>query len=84
MNPRKLFQKALNRPKNLSFQDLLKLAQAFGFELARINGSHHILVHPDVDHPLNLQEVDGKAKPYQVRQLIRLVEENDLNFEDWQ
>lgn len=83
MNPRKLFRKALDRPKNLPFQDLLRLAQAFGFELSRINGSHHIMVHPDVDHPLNRQEVGAKAKPYQVRQLIKLVEENDLNFEDW-
>jgi predicted RNA binding protein YcfA (HicA-like mRNA interferase family) len=84
MNPRKLFQKALDRPKNLSFLDLMKLARAFGFELSRINGSHHIMVHPDVNHPLNLQDVGGKAKPYQVRQLIKLVEENDLKFKDWQ
>ncbi len=84
MNPRKLFQKALNRPKNLPFQDLMKLAHAFGFELSRINGSHHILIHPDVDHPLNLPEVGGKTKAYQVRRLINLVEENNSNFEDWQ
>jgi hypothetical protein len=40
------------------------------------------MVHPDVPQPLNLQEVGGKAKPYQVRQFVRLVEEHDLNFED--
>jgi predicted RNA binding protein YcfA (HicA-like mRNA interferase family) len=84
MNPKKLFQKALNRPKNFPFHDLLSLARAFGFELSRVSGSHHILVHPDVNRPLNLQEVNGKAKPYQIRQFIRLVEENDLQFEDWQ
>jgi hypothetical protein len=83
MNPKKLFQKALQSPKNLAFHDLLNLARAFGFELSRVNGSHHVLVHPDVDRPLNLQEVGGKAKPYQVRQFIRLVEENDLSFEEW-
>jgi hypothetical protein len=59
MNPRKLFQKALDRPKNLPFHDLLKLAKAFGFVLTRVNGSHHILVQPDVDQPLNLQEIGG-------------------------
>ena len=83
MNPKKLFQKALERPKNFAFHDLLNLARAFGFELSRISGSHHILVHPDVDRPHNLQEVGGKAKPYQVRQFIRLVEENNLSLEEW-
>ena len=83
MNPKKLFQKALPRPKNLAFDDLLNLARAFGFELSRVRGSHHIVLHPDVDRPLNLQEVDGKAKPYQVRQFIRPVEENNLSFEEW-
>jgi hypothetical protein len=29
---------------------------------------------------LNLQEVDGKAKPYQVRQFLRIVEENNLTL----
>jgi hypothetical protein len=83
MNPKKLFQKALRKPKNLAFEDLIKLARAFGFELVRVSGNHHILVHPDVDRPLNLQEVHGQAKPYQVRQFIRIVEENDLSLEEW-
>jgi predicted RNA binding protein YcfA (HicA-like mRNA interferase family) len=83
MNPKELFQKALSRPENLAFHDLLNLARAFGFELRRVSGSHHILVHPDADRPLNLQEVGGKAKPYQGRQFIRLVEENDLSLEEW-
>jgi hypothetical protein len=54
--------------------------QTFGFQLARINGSHHILIHKDVPQPLNLQEVDGQAKPYQVRQFLRIVEENNLTL----
>jgi hypothetical protein len=83
MHPRKLSHKALDRPKDLPFHDLLKLAEAFGFELSRVNGSHHILVHPEVSQPLNLQEVGGKAKPYRVRQFIKIIEEHDLNFEDW-
>jgi predicted RNA binding protein YcfA (HicA-like mRNA interferase family) len=82
MKPRKLFLKALNRPKNLPFHDFLQLAQAFGFRLARMNGSHHIMIHEDVPQPLNLQEVDGKAKPYQVRQFLRIIEENNLNLGD--
>ncbi len=82
MNPHKLFRKALNGPKNLPFHDFLQLANAFGFRLARTSGSHHILIHDEVAEPLNLQEVDGKAKPYQVRQFLRIVEENNLTLGD--
>ena len=82
MNPRKLLRKALNGPRNLPFHDFLQLTSAFGFRLSRVNGSHHILIHDDVPEPLNLQEVDGKAKPYQVRQFLRLVEENNLSLGD--
>jgi hypothetical protein len=31
---------------------------------------------------LNLQEVRGQAKPYQVRQFLRLVERDALSLED--
>ena len=82
MNPHKLFRKALNGPKNLPFHDFLQLANAFGFRLTRTSGSHHILIHDEVAEPLNLQEVDGKAKPYQVRQFLRIVEENNLTLGD--
>jgi hypothetical protein len=42
--------------------------------------SHHIFTHPDVPGLLNLQERKGKAKPYQVRQLLLLVEQHDLKL----
>ena len=34
--------------------------------------------HPEVDAVLNLQRVGRDAKPYQVRQFIRMVERYDL------
>ena len=59
-----------------------RLVEAFGFELRRVSGSHHIFVHPDVPELVNLQEVDGEAKPYQVRQFLRLVERYALTLEE--
>lgn len=56
--------------------------EAFGFELRRTSGSHHVFVHPDVRELVNLQEVRGQAKPYQVRQFLRLVERYALRMED--
>lgn len=67
---------------NVSFADLRRLVEAFGFELRRTSGSHHVFVHPEVRELVNLQEVRGQAKPYQVRQFLRLVERYALRMED--
>lgn len=78
MKAQKLLRKALSSPANLRFEEACALARAFGFRLARISGSHHIFVHPNVRELINLQEVKGKAKPYQVKQLLSLVEGYNL------
>jgi hypothetical protein len=79
---RRILFKVLAGSKNIRFSEIVALAEGFGFRLTRISGSHHIFIHPNVDVPVNLQEVNGCAKPYQVRQLMKLVEENDLELED--
>ncbi len=78
MKPSKLLQKALESPASLHFEEATALAKAFGFRLARVRGSHHIFVQSGVRELVNLQSVDGKAKPYQVRQLLRLIERYNL------
>ncbi len=45
-------------------------------------GSHHVFVHPILRELVNLQEVSGKAKPYQVRQLLDLVERYNLQLDN--
>lgn len=67
---------------NVALADLRRLAEGLGFELRRVSGSHHVFVHPDIPELVNLQSVRGQAKPYQVRQLMRLVERYDLRLED--
>jgi hypothetical protein len=54
--------------------------EAFGFRLSRTSRSHHIYVHPAVDELVNLQNVAGQAKAYQVRQFLRLVERYNLTL----
>ncbi len=80
MNKRKLLEKILSGSKNVRFDDMITLIQAFGFRLSRTKGSHHIYTHPDVKELVNFQEVDGKAKPYQVRQFLKLVERYNLKL----
>ncbi len=66
---------------NVSFTDTQRLAEAFGFTLDRVHGSHHIYRHPDVTARLNLQPTrSGDAKPYQLRQLLQLAERHALTL----
>jgi predicted RNA binding protein YcfA (HicA-like mRNA interferase family) len=63
---------------NVRFTDALRLAAEFGFEVSRMSGSHRIISHPEIRELLNLQEHHGKAKPYQLRQLVNLIERYHL------
>ena len=83
MNRRKLLQRlARGALRNVGFNDMVNLVDGFGFRLARVSGSHHVFVHPDAPELVNLQNVGGEAKPYQIRQFLRLVERHDLRLED--
>lgn len=82
MKKRKLLEKLLASPANARFDDVCQLATAFGFQLSRVSGSHHVFVHPSIVELVNLQVVGGQAKPYQVRQLLRLVERYNLTLEE--
>jgi hypothetical protein len=80
MDKRKILQKVLNSPNNIRFHDLVALVESFGFHLSRVSGSHHIFTHPNVHEPANLQEVNGQAKPYQIRQFLKIVEWYNLSM----
>ena len=81
MEKRKLLQKLLSGSKNIRFSEAATCAESFGFRLDRIKGSHHIFIHSDVSELVNLQDVKGKAKPYQVKQLLEIIERYDLQME---
>ena len=82
MNKRKLLQKALASPANMRFDEMVGLVEAFGFHLSRVKGSHHIFAHPQIPELVNLQEVHGKAKPYQIRLFFRMIERYNVSLED--
>ena len=82
MNRRALLARLVRgEVRNVRFGDFQKLAEGFGFRFARQDGSHHIDTHPQVRELVNLQEVDGEAKPYQIRQVLRLIERYNLIME---
>jgi len=78
----RILERAKAGSANLRFSEARSLAEALGFRLSRVSGSHHIFVHPAVRELLNLQEVGGKAKPYQIRQMLRLMERYNLSLRD--
>ncbi|MCE2904691.1 MAG: type II toxin-antitoxin system HicA family toxin [Anabaena sp. CoA2_C59] len=61
---------------------MISLVEAFGFSLSRINGSHHIFTHPTIPELINLQNRNGKAIPYQIRQFLILIEKYSLTMEN--
>ncbi len=82
MDRRKVLKKALSGSANIRFREMVGLVEAFGFRRSRVRGSHHLFVHPQVDELVNLQDVNGKAKPYQIHQFLRLVERYNLRMGD--
>lgn len=82
MNRRKILQKILAGSKNIRFSDMVNLVQGFGFTLSRTDGSHHIFTRLDVPELVNLQKIKGKAKPYQIRQFLKLVEKHNLKLKE--
>jgi len=79
--PRKILQKILSGSKNIRFEEFLSLLVAFGFTLERISGSHHIFSHPQIGRPFPVQPRKGKAKNYQIKQLLQLIEQFELELE---
>jgi predicted RNA binding protein YcfA (HicA-like mRNA interferase family) len=77
---RKTLERARAARGNLRFGDMTLLVESLGFRLARVSGSHHIFTHPDVPELVNLQDVRGKCKPYQVKQVLRLVDRYNLKL----
>ena len=83
MNRRRLLKRLVEGAlQNVSFADMVNLIEGFGFRLQRTSGSHHVFAHSDLPELVNLQEVRVEAKPYQIRQFLRLVERYNLRLED--
>lgn len=85
MKAHKLFKKVLAGSKNIRFDDFVTLIIAFGFTLERITGSHRVFSHPNIPQTISAQpNPTGQAKPYQIRQFLRLVEKYELSLLDEQ
>ena len=66
--------------QNIPFLDLCRILKALGFE-ERVRGSHHIFSKNAVHEIINIQDKEGKAKPYQVKQIRNIILKHKLDFE---
>jgi hypothetical protein len=67
---------ARNSPENVSYSDMLKLCTHYFGELRSGSGSLNAIFRmPWAGDPrINLQNKNGKAKPYQVKQAIAAID----------
>ncbi len=82
MKKQRLLQKILSNTRNVRFNEMVSLVEAFGFRLSRISSSHHIFTHPEIVEIVNLQNAKGHAKSYQVNQFLKLVEKYNLELKE--
>ena len=81
MGVEKTLEQARAGSRTLRFRDVRRLVERFGFKLARVRGSHHIFSHPSIPELVNLQSVSGNCKPYQVKQVLDLIDRYNLDLE---
>ncbi len=74
----KLYEKIKNAPENVRFEEICALAEMAGFIFKAARGSHKSYRRAGVVELLNFQNEGGKAKPYQVRQLLKIIDSYGL------
>lgn len=76
---RKLLERILSggSDANIPFEQTRTLLRTLGFSES-IRGSHHKFVREGVEELINLQEVEGECKPYQVRQVREILPRYNL------
>lgn len=64
-----------NNPKNVAFSDLKKVCTHYFGEGRQVGSSHVVFKMPWAGDPrVNIQNDHGKAKAYQVRQVLQAID----------
>lgn len=70
-------------PKGICFNDLSKVCEYFFGEPRQSGSSHKIFKTPWQGDPrVNIQNAKGKAKPYQVRQVLQAIARLEVKNEE--
>ena len=72
----KLINKAKKSPQNLKFREFCSLLEYFDMECRNTSGSHRVYKRQKAPiFTLSIQDVNGMAKPYQIKQLFEKLQE---------
>jgi hypothetical protein len=75
--------KMRRNPKGISFQDLCKVCDFYFGKARQSRSSHRIYKTPWIGDPrVNIQNDKGKAKAYQVRQVLKAIERLETQRND--
>ena len=78
----KILKRMSENPKGVRYIDLRRVCEHYFGEPRRSSGSHCVFKTPwPADHRVNIQNSRGKAKPYQVRQVLNAIEKLKANNE---
>jgi predicted RNA binding protein YcfA (HicA-like mRNA interferase family) len=70
-----------SKDRNMSFSDLRSALNKLGFT-SHVKGDHFIYTKSEISEIINIQPQNGKAKPYQVRQVREIINKYHLQQED--
>lgn len=75
-----ILAKMAQNPKGIRFRDLCQVCDFYFGAARQAGGSHRVHKTPWQGDPrVNIQEHQGMARPYQVRQVLRAIERLEAN-----
>jgi predicted RNA binding protein YcfA (HicA-like mRNA interferase family) len=74
----KPIEKIQNNPAGVRFQEICRLAEQLGFTKRGGKGSHIVYEKDGVGEILTFQDRKGMTKPYQVKQLLAVIDKYQL------
>lgn len=75
----KILERMRKNPKGMRFSELCKVCDEYFGEPRQSGSSHRVYKTPWQGDPrVNIQNFKGKAKPYQVRQVIQAIDRLEI------
>lgn len=76
-----ILAKIKRNPKNVRFSDLCRVCDSYFGEACQSGSSHRVYKTPWKGDPrINIQNHKGKAKAYQVGQVLKAIERLEVNY----
>lgn len=74
----KLVEAMRRNPQNIAYNDLYRVCEHYFGKPRRAGTSHAVFKMPWAGDPrVNIQNDKGKAKPYQVRQVLKAIDKKE-------